>query len=48
MLWPFNIYNVVHPKEKYIWAQARILHETGKAKKISLRSRSRRVLLDNA
>jgi len=23
--------NLIHPKEKYIWAQVRILHETDKA-----------------
>ena len=27
----FSIYRLIHPKEKYIWAQVRILHETKKA-----------------
>jgi len=31
MCWRFSIYNLVYPKERYIWAQVRILHETGKA-----------------
>ncbi len=31
MFWPFSIYNLVYPKERYIWAQVRILHETEKA-----------------
>ena len=28
MLW---LYNLIYPKEKYIWVQIRILHETDKA-----------------
>ncbi len=31
MLWSFSIYNLLYPKEKYVWARVRILHETGKA-----------------
>ncbi len=31
MFWPFSIYNLLYPKEKYIWARVRILHETEKA-----------------
>ena len=31
MCWRFSIYNLVYPKERYIWAQVRILHETDKA-----------------
>lgn len=31
MTWPFNIHNIISPKERYIWAQIRILHETNKA-----------------
>ncbi len=31
MFWPFSIYNLLYPKEKCIWAQVRILHETEKA-----------------
>ena len=32
MPWPFNIfYRLIYPREKYIWAQIRILHETDKA-----------------
>jgi len=31
MFWPFSIYNLLYPKEKYIWAGVRILHETEKA-----------------
>ncbi len=31
MFWPFSIYRLVYPKEKYIWARVRILHETDKA-----------------
>ncbi len=30
MLWPFSIYRLMHPKERDIWAQVRILHETDK------------------
>ncbi len=36
MFWPFSIHRLTYPKEKYIWAQVRILHETEKAKKTSL------------
>jgi len=31
MFWPFSIYDLVYPKERYIWAQIRILRETEKA-----------------
>ena len=31
MIWPFSIYRFMYPKQKYIWAQIRILHETEKA-----------------
>lgn len=31
MSWIFSIRNVTYPEEKYIWAQVRIMHETGKA-----------------
>ena len=31
MFWPLSIYGLMHPKEKYIWVQVRILHETNKA-----------------
>ncbi|MDD4980928.1 MAG: hypothetical protein PHC54_06665 [Candidatus Omnitrophica bacterium] len=31
MIWSFSIRNAIYPKEKYIWAQVRIIHETGKA-----------------
>ncbi len=27
----FSIYNLLYPKEKYVWARVRILHETDKA-----------------
>jgi len=31
MLWSISIHRLMYPKEKYIWAQIRILHETDKA-----------------
>ena len=31
MFWPLNIYRLIYPKERHIWAQIRILHETEKA-----------------
>jgi len=31
MFWPFSIYNLIYSKERYIWAQVHILHETEKA-----------------
>lgn len=31
MTWPFTIRNVIYPKEKRVWAQVRIIHETDKA-----------------
>jgi len=31
MFWSLSIYNLLYPKEKYIWARVRILHETEKA-----------------
>jgi len=48
MFWPFSIYNLLYPKEKYIWARVRILYETDKAKKlVSLRFTSKKALLDS-
>lgn len=31
MSWLFSIRNTIYPKERYIWAQIRIIHETDKA-----------------
>ncbi len=31
MFWLLSIYRLIHPKERYIWAQVRILYETDKA-----------------
>ena len=31
MFWSLSIYRLMHPKERYIWAQIRILYETDKA-----------------
>jgi len=31
MFWPFSIYRLLRPEERYIWVQVRILHETDKA-----------------
>ncbi|GAI57525.1 unnamed protein product [marine sediment metagenome] len=31
MFWPFSIYKLLRPEEKYICAPVRILHETEKA-----------------
>lgn len=31
MSWPFSIRNAIYPRERYIWAQVRIIHETDKA-----------------
>lgn len=31
MFWPLSIYRLIYPKERYTWAQVRILHETDKA-----------------
>ena len=31
VFWPLSIYKLVYPKERYIWVQVRILHETDKA-----------------
>jgi len=31
MSWPFSISRVIYPREKYIWAQVRIIYETNKA-----------------
>ncbi len=31
MFWPLSIYRLMHPQERYIWVQIRILHETDKA-----------------
>ncbi len=45
MFWPLSIYGLLHPKERYIWVQVRILHETEKAKKlVSLRFTSKKAL----
>ena len=32
MFYPLSIYRPIRPKEKHIWAQIRILHETDEAK----------------
>ncbi len=48
MFWPLSIYRLIHPQERYIWAQIRILHETDKAKKlVSLKFMSKKALLDS-
>ena len=31
MFWLFSICKLTYPKEKYVWAQVRILHETDRA-----------------
>ena len=31
MFWPLSIHRLMHPKERYVWARIRILHETNKA-----------------
>ncbi len=31
MSWPFSISKAIYPREKYIWAQVRIIYETNKA-----------------
>lgn len=31
MFWPLSFYRLIYPKERYIWTQVRILHETEKA-----------------
>ncbi len=31
MFWPLSIYTLVHPKERYVWVQVRIVRETDKA-----------------
>ena len=31
MIWPFSIRSLIYPKEKHVWAQVRIIHETDKA-----------------
>jgi len=31
MFWPLTIYGLMHSRERYIWVQIRILHETDKA-----------------
>lgn len=31
MFWPLNVYRLIYPNERRIWAQVRILHETDKA-----------------
>jgi len=31
MSWTFSIRNVIYPKERWIWIQVRIIHETDKA-----------------
>ena len=35
MLWPFTLYRLLYPAERYVWAQVRILHETPKAVLVS-------------
>lgn len=30
-MWPFTICNLLYPRERYVWIQIRILHETEKA-----------------
>ena len=30
-MWPWTIHRLIYPKQRYIWAQIRILHETEKA-----------------
>ena len=54
MSWIFSIRNVTYPKEKYIWAQVRIIRETGKAILVDngrkfwiLKSRINRIRLKN-
>jgi len=31
MFWSLSVYRLMHPRERYIWVQIRILHETDKA-----------------
>jgi len=31
MFWLLSIYRLIYPKEKYLWVQVHILHETEKA-----------------
>jgi len=31
MFWQLSIYRLMRPKDRYIWVQVRILHETDKA-----------------
>lgn len=31
MNWPFSIRNAIYPRERLIWTQVRIIHETDKA-----------------
>lgn len=31
MFWPLSVYRLMYPRERYIWAQVRIFHETEKA-----------------
>ncbi len=31
MSWAFSIRSILYPKERYIWAPVRIIHETDKA-----------------
>jgi hypothetical protein len=31
MFWSFSVKNLLYPKERYIWAPIRIIHETDKA-----------------
>ncbi len=54
MFWRFSIYGLMHPKERYIWVQIRIIHETDKAILVDngtkiwiLKSRIRRIRLQN-
>lgn len=31
MTWPFSIRTAIYPKERFVWAQVRIIYETKKA-----------------
>lgn len=31
MSWIFSVRNAIYPKERYIWAKVRIIHETDRA-----------------
>jgi len=36
MFWPLSVYRLMRPKERHIWVQVHILHETEKAKETRL------------